>query len=71
MHFTGTKSSPYQSPTKKGAFLYFAIILTKALPKRLFYSIFALNLTKALPQRVILSIFAVILTKALSKRVEL
>ena len=42
---------PNQSPTKKGVILFFPF-LSKALPKRMFYSILALTLAKALSQRV-------------------
>ena len=34
-----------QSPTKKGIFPYLTLILTKALPQKVFYSIFAIILT--------------------------
>ena len=55
---------PYsnQVPVKKGVFLFFALILSHALPKRVFFRIFALTLTEALPQRVSYSIFTLILT---------
>ena len=58
-----------QSPSIQGGLIYFSLILTKALPQRVFSSIFALNLTKALPKMAFFSIFALILTKALPKRV--
>ena len=60
---------PYSNKrlTKKGVYSIFAIVLSKALPKRVI-SFFALNLTKALPQRVVFNIFALILTKVIPKR---
>ena len=44
-----------QSPTKK-LFFFFALILTKTLPKIGFFSFCALILTKTLPKRVFFSI---------------
>ena len=49
-------------------FFFTTPILTKALLKRVFFSIFALTLTKALPKRVLFYIFTLILTKAPTKK---
>ena len=67
-HLTQDTNGKVTISCHKGCFFsIFALILTKALPRRLFYSICALTITKALPQRVFFSIFALYLTKALPK----
>ena len=50
--------NPNQITTTKNVLLIFALILTKAQPKRVFSSILALILTKAHPKMVFISILS-------------
>ena len=60
----------YQSPTLKGVFLYFSLIVTKTIRKRVFYLYFCPYSDEAIQKQVFSSsIFAFILIKALPKMV--
>ena len=62
-------SHPNQCSATKGVFTNFALILTKALPKRVFFSISTLTPTKALPQRMFFLYFCPCSNLCLTKNV--